>query len=219
MSSSEVVGVGVLAFSFTLHSYFVRITCHMSMKCSSLSFSATSSLILCALIHWILLLWLGMRPGGHQRGARAVPGAIALEGFFCPEAEETGWSSLAAAANWSQLLSWFLPSSSKPCSVLLPPPLDFSLCRALLCHRLNTCSSSMFSLDCPLVDRQRVHPLVLLARADDQELMLLPRKSDGLVWHSRLSDFPVLGLPCPTGGRHVRNGRLLCKSLCSQNLQ
>jgi hypothetical protein len=39
MSSSEVVGVGVLAFSFTIHSCFIGITGHMSLKCSSLSFS------------------------------------------------------------------------------------------------------------------------------------------------------------------------------------
>jgi hypothetical protein len=51
MSSSEVVGAGVLPFSFTLHSYFVGITDQMLLKCSSLSFSATSSLIFYALIH------------------------------------------------------------------------------------------------------------------------------------------------------------------------
>jgi hypothetical protein len=38
----------------------------MSLKCSSLSLSTASALIFCALIHWILLLWLDMRPGGHQ---------------------------------------------------------------------------------------------------------------------------------------------------------
>ncbi len=66
MSSSEVVGAGVLAFLFTHHSYFVGITDCMSLKCSSLSFSAASSLIFCALIRWILLLWLDVTPGGHQ---------------------------------------------------------------------------------------------------------------------------------------------------------
>jgi hypothetical protein len=65
MSSSEVVGEGVLSFSFTLHSCFVRITGQMMLKYSSL-YSTTSSLIFCAFIHWILLLWLGVRPGGHQ---------------------------------------------------------------------------------------------------------------------------------------------------------
>jgi hypothetical protein len=42
-----------------------------------------------------------MRPGGHQQGAGAVPGAVVLEGLFCPEAEETGWSNLG---NWT---IWF----------------------------------------------------------------------------------------------------------------
>jgi hypothetical protein len=51
MSSSEVVGAGVLPFSFTLHSYFIGITGQMLLKCSSLSFSAASSLIFYALIH------------------------------------------------------------------------------------------------------------------------------------------------------------------------
>jgi hypothetical protein len=41
-----------------------------------------------------LLLWLGVRPGGHQRGAGAVSGAVVLEGFICSEAEETRWSGL-----------------------------------------------------------------------------------------------------------------------------
>jgi hypothetical protein len=94
MSSSEVMGVGVLAFSFTLHSCFVGITGCMSLKCSSLSYSVASSLIFYALIHWILLLWLGMKRGGHQRVAGAIPGVVALEGFFYPEAAETRWSGL-----------------------------------------------------------------------------------------------------------------------------
>jgi hypothetical protein len=58
----------------------------MMLKYSSLSFSAASSLIFCALIHWILLLWLGVRPGGHQRGAETVPGAVVLDGCFWPGA-------------------------------------------------------------------------------------------------------------------------------------
>jgi hypothetical protein len=97
MSSSEVMGAGVLAFSFTLYSCFVGITDRMSLKCPSLSFLATSSLIFCALILWILLPWLGVRPGEHQRGVGAVLGAVVLEGLFCPEAEETEWSGLVAA--------------------------------------------------------------------------------------------------------------------------
>jgi hypothetical protein len=60
---------------------------------------------------------------------------------------------------------------------------------------------------------------VRLTRAGDQELPLLPRKSDGPIWHSGLSNFSVLGLPYSAGGRHVHNGRLLHKILHSQNLQ
>jgi predicted Abi (CAAX) family protease len=66
MSSSEVIGAGASTFSFTLHSYFIGITDRMVLKCSSLSFSAASSLIFCALIHWILLFWLEVTPGGDQ---------------------------------------------------------------------------------------------------------------------------------------------------------
>jgi hypothetical protein len=83
-----------LAFSFTLHSSFIGIIDHMSLKCSSLSFSIVSSLIFCTLICWILLLWLGVRPRLHQRGAGAVSGVVVLEGLFCPEVEESGWSNL-----------------------------------------------------------------------------------------------------------------------------
>jgi predicted Abi (CAAX) family protease len=57
---------GVLAFSFSLYSCFIGITGRMSLKCPSLSFSVSSSLIFCDLIHWILLLWLDVRHGGHQ---------------------------------------------------------------------------------------------------------------------------------------------------------
>jgi hypothetical protein len=97
--------------------------------------------------------------------------------------------------------------------------LDFSPHWALLCYRPKTRSSALFSLDCPLVDWQRAPPSVLPARDGDQELLLLPGKPDGPIWHSWLSSFSVLGLPCPTGGRCVRNGHLLRKSLHSQNLQ
>jgi hypothetical protein len=64
-----------------------------------------------------------------------------------------------------------------------------------------------------------VHPLVLLTRVGDQELLLLLGKPDGPVWHSGLSNFSVLWLPCPANDRRVRNDHLLCKSLRSQNLQ
>jgi hypothetical protein len=70
----------------------------MLLKWSSISFSVASSLIFCVLIRWIHLLWLGMRPGGRQRGDGAVSGAVVLEGFFCLEVKEIGWSSLG---NWT----------------------------------------------------------------------------------------------------------------------
>jgi hypothetical protein len=41
----------------------------------------------------------------------------------------------------------------------------------------------------------------------------------GLVWHFRLSGFPILRSSCPTGGRHIRNGHLLRSSLYGQNPQ
>jgi hypothetical protein len=94
MSSSEVVGAGVSTFSFTLHSCFVGITGRMMLKYSSLFVSAASSLIFRTLIHWILLLWLGVSPGGHQRGAGVILGAVVLDGCFWLEAAKTGWSGL-----------------------------------------------------------------------------------------------------------------------------
>jgi hypothetical protein len=100
MSSSKVVGAGVSTFYFTLHSCFIEITGRMILKYSFLSFSTASSLIFCALICWILLLWLGVRHGGQQRDAGAVPGVVVFEAFFCPEATETEWSDLENRAVW-----------------------------------------------------------------------------------------------------------------------
>jgi hypothetical protein len=48
---------------------------------------------------------------------------------------------------------------------------------------------------------------------------LSSRKLDGLVWHSRLSGFPVLEASCPIAGRRLCSDRLLYSSPCSQNLQ
>jgi hypothetical protein len=98
MSSLEAVSVGVLAFSFTLLSCFVGVTDQMVLKCSSFSFSTASSLVLCALIRWILLLWLGVSSRGHQRGARAVPSTVVLNASFYPEPREIEWSD---SGNWS----------------------------------------------------------------------------------------------------------------------
>jgi hypothetical protein len=94
MSSLEVVSVGMLVFSFILYSCFVGIIGRLALKCSSLSFSAASSLSFYALICWILLLWLGVSLGGHQQGVGAIQGAVALEILFYPEPGETGWSGL-----------------------------------------------------------------------------------------------------------------------------
>jgi hypothetical protein len=97
MSSSEAMSAGVLIFSFTHHSCFIRIIHRMVLKCSSLSFLAASSLSFCALIYWILLLGLGVSSGGHQRGAGSIPGAVVFEIFFCPQFGEIRWSGLP---NW-----------------------------------------------------------------------------------------------------------------------
>jgi hypothetical protein len=94
ISSSKVVHAGALTFSFTHHSWLIRMTGRMVLKCSCLSFSAASSLIFYALIRWILLLWLGVGPRGHQRGVGAIPGTVVINVFFCPELDETGWFGL-----------------------------------------------------------------------------------------------------------------------------
>jgi hypothetical protein len=60
---------------------------------------------------------------------------------------------------------------------------------------------------------------MLLAHDGDQELLLSSEKSDGPVWHSGLSGFPVLMPSCPTGGRRIHSGHLLHSSLCGQNPQ
>jgi hypothetical protein len=105
----------MLAFSFTLHSCFVEITDQMVLRCPSLSFSAASSLIFCALIHWILLLQLGVSPRENKRGVGAVPGAVVLKVFFCPESGESGWPVLG---NWTV---WFGGRCELvPTSVLVP---------------------------------------------------------------------------------------------------
>jgi hypothetical protein len=61
------------------------------------------------------------------------------------------------------------------------------------------------------------HPLSDLAT--DQWLLLPSGKTDGRVWHSGLSGFPVLKPSCSIGGQHSRNGRLLCSSIRGQNPQ
>jgi hypothetical protein len=56
MSSSKVMGAGVSAFSFTLHSCFTGNIGRILLNYSSLSFSTASSLNFRALNRWILLL-------------------------------------------------------------------------------------------------------------------------------------------------------------------
>jgi hypothetical protein len=99
MSSSEAVNAEALVFSFTLHYCFVGNTDRMVLKFSSLSFSAALSLTFCTLIHWIILLWLGVSPGAHQRGAGAVLDAVVFEILLYPEPEEIGWSGSGKQSN------------------------------------------------------------------------------------------------------------------------
>jgi hypothetical protein len=58
---------------------------------------------------------------------------------------------------------------------------------------------------------------VLLARADDQELLLSLGKLDGQVWHSGLSDFSTLKPSYPASDRRIHNDRLPRSSLRGQN--
>jgi hypothetical protein len=119
--------------------------------------------------------------------------------------------------SWSLPPSWSLSLLLEPCSTLLQPPLDFSPHRASLHHQPNSRSSTLFAPGCPLTDQQRTHYSTLLACASDQELQLLPGKSDGPVWHSGLFDFPGPRLFCPAGGQRVRNGRFLRSGVRDQN--
>jgi hypothetical protein len=121
--------------------------------------------------------------------------------------------------SWLQLLSRSLSSPPGPCSTLLSPPLDSSPHRASLHHWLKTCSSALCSPDCFLVDQQRIHPLMLITRADDQELLLSLGKLDDPVWHFGLSSFPALRPSYPIGGRRICNNHLLSSSPRAQNPQ
>jgi hypothetical protein len=88
--------------------------------------------------------------------------------------------------------------------------------QTLLRHWLKIYSPALSSLDYLPGDQQEAHwvPFVL---ASDQVLSLPPRKSDGPVWHSGLSDFPAPKLLCLADGRCVRSSHLLCSSLHGQN--
>jgi hypothetical protein len=104
---------------------------------------------------------------------------------------ETGLFSFEVAVSWSQPLSWSLSSPPKPCSALLPPPLDSSPCQALLRYLPKICFSALLSSKCLPAD-QRKTQWVSPTPVGDQVLLLLPGKLDGLVWHSILSGFPAL---------------------------
>jgi hypothetical protein len=129
-----------------------------------------------------------VRPGGHQRGARAVPGVVVLEVPFYPNPDESGWSSLGKQTirfvgrhelvPASVLVSTFA-SRTISCSVATSSGLFSTLGFALP-------SAEELLLD-PVfpgrsqVDQQRVHSLVLLAHASDQVLLLHLRKPNGPV--------------------------------------
>jgi hypothetical protein len=158
-----------------------------------------------------------VRPGGHQRGARAVLGVVVLDGCLWLEAVETRLSGFEVVTSLSRPLSWSLSSLLEPSSALMQPPLGFSPHQALLHHRPKSHSVALFAPDCNLIDQQMTHSSMLLAHVVNRELQQLPRRLDGSVWHSGLSNFPDLGPFCPAGGRRVRNDHLLCSSLHSQN--
>jgi hypothetical protein len=106
-----------------------------------------------------------------------------------------------------------------PCPASLQPSMDPSSCQALLRHRPKSHSSALSDLDCPLIHQQRIQLRAPIAYAADQRLLLPSGKSDGLVWHSGLSDFSVLEPFCSVGGRHSCNDRLICSTLHGQNPQ
>jgi hypothetical protein len=104
-----------------------------------------------------------------------------------------------------------------PCSTSLQSPLYLSPCYTLLHHRPKSHSSALSGLDCPLIHQQKIRLQAPTAYVADQRQLFPSGKPDGPVWHSGLSEFPVLEPSCPVGGRHSRNDRLLCSSLCGQN--
>jgi hypothetical protein len=170
------------------------------LKCSSLSFSVTSSLNFYALIHWILLFWLCVSPGGHQQGAGAILSVIVLEAPFCTDPGETGWSGLSATGNWPLPQSLSLSLHLGPCSASLQPPLNLSPCSASLHHRPKSLSLALSNLYCSLIHQQKIQLQTPTAGATDQRLLLPLEKLDGLVWHFSLSGFPVFERSCPIGG-------------------
>jgi hypothetical protein len=112
---------------------------------------------------------------------------------------ETRLSGLVVIMSWSQLLSWPFSSLPKPCSALLPPPLDSSQHRASLHYWPKIHSLALPSSECLPADQQKTH-WVSPTLVGDQVLLLLPGKPDGPVWHSGLSNFPTPRPFCLAGG-------------------
>jgi hypothetical protein len=115
---------------------------------------------------------------------------VVFEILLCLELGETRLSSLEAAANWSWLLSWSLPSLSRPCSAMLPPPLDPSPCWAsLYCRWPKLRSSTLSDPGCPLMHKWKIHPWASTACATILGLLLSSGKSDHLIWGFGPSSF------------------------------
>jgi hypothetical protein len=112
---------------------------------------------------------------------------------------ETGLSSFEVTVSWSLPLSWPMSLFLEHCSTLLWPPLDFFPHRTLLHHWSKIYYLALSSLNYIPSDQQEAH-WVTSAPIGYQVLSLPPRKTDGLVWHSRLSNFCAPKLPCPADG-------------------
>jgi hypothetical protein len=149
------------------------------LKCSSIFFSVVSSFNFYALIHWILLLWLCVSPGGHQRGARAIPGTVVLHVCFCPKTVKTGWfnfgnrtvrfgghcelvpASVLAFVLAPRTLSC-LSSLPEPYPALLPPPLDLRIGLHFIIGRSPTLRPCLCLNGSLLVNRRPIGCLLLL---------------------------------------------------------
>jgi hypothetical protein len=101
-----------------------------------------------------------------------------------------------------------------PCFASLYPSLGPSPHWALLHHRPKFHSSVLLDPNClPNSKHPLIYTLIVCVAA--LEFLLSLGKSDGPIWHSRLSSFPTRSIV----GRHLHNGLLLCGSLRGQNLQ
>jgi hypothetical protein len=153
---------------------------------------------------------------------------VVLKSFFCPKSGETGWSGLG---NWTVRFGG--------CHELVPASILVSAFTFGTLSCSATTSSGLFSASCftsslaKVLLLSHVLPCLLLGSSAEDPSFGASRscqrlgaasvfgeiKQFGLVWHFRLSGFPILRSSCPTGGRHIRNGHLLCSSLYGQNPQ